>query len=121
MLATLGFIATDALYKLPGDVHQVSSVAAHDAAVSSGALGQILLWTSLFEIISVKAVSEMMDGSARAPGYFGFDPLKFSTGKPQKTQDDLAMKELANGRLAMLAFGGIVTGSVLSEKGFPYY
>jgi hypothetical protein len=31
------------------------------------------------------------------------------------------MKELANGRLAMLAFGGIVTGSVLSEKGFPYY
>ena len=57
MLASLGFIVTDAIYKLPGDVHQVSSVAAHDAAVSSGAMAQILLWTSLFEIISVKAVS----------------------------------------------------------------
>ena len=121
MLATAGFITTDALYKLPGDVHQVSAVAAHDAAVSSGALGQVLLWTSLFEIISVKAVSEMLEGSGRAPGYFGFDPLKFSAGKPQKTVDDLAMKELANGRLAMLAFSGIVTSAVLSDKGFPYY
>ena len=113
MLGALGFITTDALYKLPGDMHQVSSVAAHDAAVSSGAMAQILLWTSLFEIVSVKAVSEMMEGSGRAPGYFGFDPLKYSTGKPQKTVDDLAMKELANGRLAMLAFGG--------KKYFKYY
>lgn len=44
MLATLGFIITDLGLKLPGDVHQVSSVAAHNAAVSSGAMVQILLW-----------------------------------------------------------------------------
>ena len=35
MLATLGWIAAD-FVKLPGDVHAVSSLAAHNAAVSSG-------------------------------------------------------------------------------------
>lgn len=43
MLAVPGFIVSE-FFKLPGDVHQVSSVAAHDAAVSSGAMIQILLW-----------------------------------------------------------------------------
>ena len=37
---------------------------------------------------------------------FGKDPAKL---------DDLRMKELANGRLAMFAFGGAVTQSVLTE------
>jgi hypothetical protein len=43
MLATLGYIVAD-FVKLPGDVHEVSSLAAHDAAVKSGAMVQILLW-----------------------------------------------------------------------------
>lgn len=43
MLATLGFIFAD-FVKLPGAVHEVSSVAAHNVAVSSGALIQVLLW-----------------------------------------------------------------------------
>ena len=30
------------------------------------------------------------------------------------------MKELANGRLAMFAFGGVVTQSVLTGNTFPY-
>jgi light-harvesting complex I chlorophyll a/b binding protein 1 len=43
MLATLGWIVAD-FVKLPGDVHLVSSLDAHTAAVKSGALIQILLW-----------------------------------------------------------------------------
>jgi hypothetical protein len=43
MLATLGYIVAD-FVKLPGDVHQVSSLAAHDVAVKSGAMIQILFW-----------------------------------------------------------------------------
>jgi light-harvesting complex I chlorophyll a/b binding protein 1 len=43
MLATVGWIVAD-FVKLPGDVHQVSSLNAHAAAVSSGALLQVLLW-----------------------------------------------------------------------------
>jgi light-harvesting complex I chlorophyll a/b binding protein 1 len=119
MLAVVGFIVTD-FYQLPGDVHQVSTVAAHDAAVKSGALAQVLLWTSLFEIISTKAVIETLEGSGRKPGYFGFDPLKFSEGKSDKVKADFELKELQNGRLAMLAISGILTQAVLSGKGFPY-
>ena len=69
----------------------------------------------------MKAVQEMVAGSGRQPGYFGFDPLKFSEGKSQAVKDDLAIKELSNGRLAMLAFGGIITQAVLTGKGFPYF
>lgn len=120
MLAVLGFIGSG-FVQLPGDVHAVSAVAAHDVAVKSGAMQQILLWTSLFEIISVKAVSEMIEGSGRAPGDFGFDPLKFSAGKSDKVKADFAVKELKNGRLAMIAFSGIVTQAVLSGKEFPFF
>lgn len=119
MLATLGFIFSG-FVQLPGDVHAVSAVAAHDVAVKSGAMYQILLWTSLFEIVSTKAVSEMLEGSGRAPGDFGFDPLKFSEGKSDKVKADFALKELKNGRLAMLAFSGLVTQAVLTGKDFPF-
>jgi hypothetical protein len=43
MLATAGYIFADSV-KLPGAIHEVSSFAAHDAAVSSGAMIQILGW-----------------------------------------------------------------------------
>ena len=119
MLAALGFAATS-YYHLPGDMHAVNAVAAHDAAVQTGAMQQILLWTSGWEIVAFKAVTEMMEGSGREPGYFGLDPLKFSEGKSDKVKQDLAMKELANGRLAMLAFSGMVTQAVLTGKDFPF-
>lgn len=35
MIASLGFVATE-FVKLPGAVHDVSAIAAHNAAVSSG-------------------------------------------------------------------------------------
>lgn len=54
--------------------NQVSSIAAHDAAVATGAMPQILLWVSAFEAISSVAVVQMLEGSGRAPGDFGFDP-----------------------------------------------
>ena len=119
MLAVVGFIVSG-IFQLPGDVHQVSAVAAHDAAVKSGAMSQILLFTSLFEIISTKAVVEMLEGSGREPGYFGFDPLKFSEGKSDMAKNTLAVKELKNGRLAMLAISGILTQAVLTGKDFPF-
>lgn len=53
-----------------GDVHQVTSLAAHDVAVKSGALPQILLWTSVLEIVSSIAIAQMLEGSGRQPGDF---------------------------------------------------
>ena len=54
-------------------------------------------------------------------GYLSVD-FGWTTFAPD---DEAAMKkkqesELLNGRLAMIAVGGIVTQSVLADKGFPY-
>jgi len=117
MLATLGYVFAE-FVKLPGDVHQVTSLQAHDAAVASGALGQVLIWTSVLEAIGMIAVYQTMNGSGRQPGDFKFDPLGFA--KDEKTLKDYQLKEVKNGRLAMLAFSGIVTQAALTGKGFPY-
>lgn len=120
MLAFLGFVASE-FVKLPGDIHQFSAVDAHDVAVKSGALAQVNIFISALEFISVVALKETLEGSGRQPGYFGFDPLNFSNGKSDAVKADLQLKELENGRLAMLAFSGVITQAVLTGKGFPYF
>eukprot|EP00401_Gymnodinium_catenatum_P068663 CAMPEP_0117472802 /NCGR_PEP_ID=MMETSP0784-20121206/8439_1 /TAXON_ID=39447 /ORGANISM="" /LENGTH=171 /DNA_ID=CAMNT_0005266973 /DNA_START=99 /DNA_END=614 /DNA_ORIENTATION=- len=118
MLGALGFAFTSFI-KLPGDMHQISAVAAHDVHVQSGALFQVLVWTSMFEIVSTKAVIEMInENSGRLPGDFGFDPLNFS--KTPEARAKYEMNELKNGRLAMLAFSGMVTQAVLTGNDFPF-
>ena len=119
MLAVIGYIHAD-ISHLPGAIHDVSSAAAHDVFVNNGAFSQVNWLISILELVSFKALKEMNEGSGRKPGEFGFDPLKFSAGKSDAVKLDFAKKELANGRLAMLAFGGIVTQAVLTGKGFPY-
>ena len=42
-------------------------------------------------------------GPDYVPGDLGFDPLRLYTGKAPNVQRDLELKELNNGRLAMLA------------------
>lgn len=119
MLAVVGFVMTE-YFQLPGAVHQVGVVEAHNAAVKSGAMNQILLWTGMFEIISFKAITQMIEGSGRAPGDFGFDPLQLSKGKSEAEVEKYAVMELKNGRLAMLAFSGMVTQAVLTGHEFPF-
>ena len=119
MLATLGFVATE-FVKLPGDMHAVSSILAHNAAVSSGSAFQVLTAIAGIEFISCIAMKEMFAGSGRAPGDFSFDPLGLSAKLDQKNKDVMALKELENGRLAMVAFSGIVTQAVITQHGFPY-
>lgn len=73
MLAVVGWIGAD-LFKLPGEVHQISSLKAHDVAVSSGAMTQILIWIAAAESVSFLAIKEMIfDGSDRQPGAFMCD------------------------------------------------
>ena len=54
---------------------------------------------------------------AETAAHFGFDPLEIGGANDPEMQ----LKELENGRLAMLAFSGIVTQAVLTGKGFPYF
>ena len=40
---------------------------------------------------------------------------------PSPRPQTMQLKEITHSRLAMLAFSGMVTQAVLTEKGFPYY
>ena len=117
MLATVGWVATDLGFVLPGETHQVSALQAHDIQVDAGAMTQIGVWLACLECLGFLAILEMLDGSGRKPGNFGFDPLQIGGANDESMQ----LKEIENGRLAMIAFAGIVTQSALTGKGFPYF
>lgn len=120
MLAIVGFIATDVGFVVHPLGKGLSSVAAHDALVENKVMGNALIWIVLAEIVSYIGVSEMLQGSGRAPGDFGFG-TKYLEGKSEAQINKLKYQELKNGRLAMMAFGGAVTQAVLYDKGFPYF
>lgn len=123
MMAVVGFSAVDLgmrVYPLPEGYEGLTVLTAHDALVKQGGMIQLNLWFSIAEIISSIAVVEMLNGSGRAPGNFGFDPAGFLKGKSAEEVKTMELKELTNGRLAMLAFGGMVTQSVLYDSHFPF-
>lgn len=115
MLAVVGFAFTD-FYHLPG--FDYTTLEAHDACVASGAMSQLLLWLGLLELASLTGIDQMLRGSGRSPGDYGFDPVGF--GVDGEKMRALQEKELANGRLAMFGFSGIVTQAVLTGNTFPY-
>merc|ERR1719454_2207962 len=117
MLAFVGFIFTD-FYTLPG--YEFTTLEAHDAGVANGSMSQLLLWIGLIEIFSFIGIDQMLRGSGREPGDFGFDPVGF-IAEGGKKKEEMQMKELANGRLAMFAFGGAVTQAVLTGNSFPWF
>merc|ERR1711971_704169 len=68
MLAVVGFVATDLGFRLPGEMHQVASINAHDMAVDMGAMTQIGIWIAVAECIGYLAILEMLDGSSASRG-----------------------------------------------------
>jgi len=115
MMAVVGFIFTD-FYTLPG--YEFTTLEAHDAGVANGSMSQLLLWIGLLEVVSTISIDQMLRGSGREPGDYGFDPIGMISDPKKKA--NMQMKEIANGRLAMFAFGGMVTQSVLTGNSFPY-
>lgn len=120
MLATVGFVVPE-FVRIPGEQFSFESVPkvidAHDALPDS--MKQIFLWISLIEAMSFPAYAGMSQGYDRRPGDYSFDPLGFYPSDPEK-QKEMQLKELKNGRLAMIAIGGMVTGSAITGHGFPY-
>jgi len=120
MLAVLGFIATDYI-RLPGDMYSFEAIPktidAHDALLKTGPMYQLALWIGLFDILCTAPAVQAMGEGEREPGDFAW--LWFA---PQKAEDfdKKRESELLNGRLAMIAVGGIATQSIIGGHGFPY-
>jgi hypothetical protein len=111
-LAVVGFAAVDLgfhIYPMPEAYEGLTSVTAHDPLVEYGAMGQLFLWIGVLETISSVAVIQMLEGSGRAPGDFGLDPVGFLKGKSEAEIQDMKLKEITHCRLAMFAFSGMVT------------
>jgi len=124
MLAWAGYVAVDLGIKFPGEKYAaLTSFSAHDATASYE-LFMALLFVGTFETIGFSQIYSMVEGSDRAPGDFGFDPLGLLTAD---TDYQYKTSELLNGRLAMLAFAGVVTQSALpagfgyGKETFPYF
>lgn len=120
MAAAVGYIATDIGFVVHPLGQGLTGATAHDALVEKGVMGNALIWIGFAEIVSYIALAEMLQGSGRAPGDFGFG-IKYLNGKSEAQIEKIKYQEIMNGRLAMLAFGGMVTQSVLYDKGFPYF
>merc|ERR1719198_559728 len=124
MLAWTGYVAVDLGLKIPGEKYAaLTSYTAH-AATAKKELFLALLLVGTADTIGFTQIYNMMDGEDdRAPGDFGFDPLKLLPGNEEKYK----LAELTHARAAMLAFAGVVTQSALpstfgfGKETFPYF
>ena len=120
MMAVSGYIAVDQGLVLHPLGQGLSSAKAHDVMVENHVMGNLLVFIGLFEIVSYIGIAEMLQGSGREPGDFNFGG-NFLDGKSDEEINKIKYQELMNGRLAMMAFGGMVTQSVLFDVGFPFF
>mmetsp|Transcript_29042 Transcript_29042/g.85146 ORF Transcript_29042/g.85146 Transcript_29042/m.85146 type:complete len:207 (+) Transcript_29042:55-675(+) len=116
MLAAAGFIVPE-FFHLPGDVYGTVSSRALEAQaqVPAAAWAQIAISIAISEGIRSQNVYK----PNHTPGDHGFDPLGFK-GKFCKTDADyktMQLKEIKNGRLAMLAVSGMFAQQLVTGKG----
>jgi len=124
MLAVAGWIATDFGVRFPGSIFSTSNIPeayhAHDTLVAQGTMTFMLLAIGLIEICHGASLVQVSKGELdREPGNFNFDPLNLN----KDNSETMKLKEIKNGRLAMLAFGGIATQTALGDAyhSFPYF
>jgi len=119
MLATVGFVVPE-FVRVPGDMFSFEAVPkvidAHDAL--SDNLAQLFIWISLVEACTFPALANM-NNYDRAPGDYSFDPMGLYPTDPEAAKK-MQLAELKNGRLAMIAIGGMVAGASITGNGFPY-
>lgn len=109
MLATLGFVMQE-FWTIPGYQH-VDDSNMGPTVVGASAMLQIVFWMGVLEFWTNKGnvtMETMFTDPARVPGNLGFDPMGLSKGKSEAEMAALQLKEIKNGRLAMLAIGGMI-------------
>ncbi|KAM3576410.1 hypothetical protein VYU27_001760 [Nannochloropsis oceanica] len=112
MLAALGLFVQSAFH-LPDDVF--SNPKGLDAlfqvsAERPQAIAQILIAIGAIEVAGLAA------NEGKAPGDFGFDPLNLAP-KTEDAFNELQLKEIKNGRLAMVSVAGMLIQEALTNQG----
>jgi len=120
MLAVLGFVGPEIFGPAPGcemadsKNQMVAFWQLWNAHPQYIAFGFIMI--GIAEMVGGIATTTGRESGQRAPGWFGFDPLRFSKGDPAKYRD-LEEKEIANGRLAMFAAVGEIVQGLSTDDG----
>jgi len=129
MLAFAGILATNGGLKLPGEpwasvTADWSTAWSAVGDVNGAATLQILVGITFIEGVTSKGVFDLWFGitDKREPGDIGFDPLRLMP-KDKVAADKMRLKELKNGRMAMIAVAGfaanhLLPGSVPGLQGF---
>lgn len=125
MMAVTGWIACDFGLRFPGAGEPFTSIPssylAHNTLVEQGTMGVMLLAVGLIEMSTGAALVQVSKGELeRDAGDFQFGS-KYMDKMDAAGKLNMATKEINNGRLAMLAFGGIATQTALGYESFPYF
>ena len=109
MLATVGFVVQE-FVTIPGYT-PVEDSTLGPTTVGLSAMLQIVFGVGIVEWWSNNGnvtMETMFSDPARVPGDIGFDPLGYGKKMSEEEMDTMKLKELNNGRLAMLAIGGMI-------------
>lgn len=113
MLAVLGILAVEGGLVFPGQpnaanqVQNIYVVAKAQPALLFGAM----IFIGILELIQGSTLADRQRMGLQ-PGDFSLNPINF--GRTERTRKDLALKEIKNGRLAMIAAAGLLVQETLS-------
>merc|ERR1719453_1219313 len=116
MLAVVGFVVQALGAHIPGYPTSDNLFTALDTcyADKTAQLGMVQIWIFITFCEGLNYPRNMWIGRGnREAGDFGWDPLNFKKGKSEKEMETLKLKELKNGRLAMMGVASIATAHVI--------
>ena len=116
MLACLGYVVQEFIH-LPAEIYQNPNPIGAVSDVGPQVMLQIVFGMGFVEYGMNKGKMTsltMFEDKDRVPGDYGFDPLGLmEEGDP----NEYALKEITHGRLAMIAFSGMLQQSLLTDAG----
>jgi hypothetical protein len=111
MLAALGFVTSQFVnFPMYSGMHVDDSNMA-PTAVGTSAMLQIVFAAGIEEWRTNKGkmtMEDMFSDPSRVPGELGFDPQGYMKKTSAEEMNKLKLQEIKNGRLAMLAIGGMI-------------